>query len=225
MSCAAGSSAGCFASAPHHGRRHVHRRLEPRRSRESLSLFIERRRWGQGARRGCPSSDLGSSAPSRDALTPQDAENRRYSSDSLPRTARVKSDARSHASRTGKLVGRESHGAVSRRQTAREALERGDAIWVEWDGPDDPTNPFNWSRGRKWIVTSLCCWFTFLTAFCGSSFATNLLAIREDLGVSYELSLLSTAIYPLGFVRPPRGRELIAQGIAPLVTAPFSEVR
>ena len=144
---------------------------------------------------------MGSSARLRRSLTRQDAQNRRYSSDSLPRAARVKSDARSHASKSGKLIGRDSHGAVSRRQTAREALERGDAIWVEWDGPDDPANPFNWSKGRKWIITSLCCWFTFLTAFCGSSFATNLLAIRQDLGVSFELSLLSTAIYPFGFVR------------------------
>ena len=66
-----------------------------------------------------------------------DATKRRYSSESLPRAVRVKSDARSHSSKTGKLVGRDSHLAVSRRQTAREALERGDAIWVEWDGPDE----------------------------------------------------------------------------------------
>ena len=88
-----------------------------------------------------------------------------------------------------------------------------------------PTNPFNWPRRKKWIVTALCCWFTFLTAFCGSSFATNLLAIRQDLGVSFELSLLATAIYPFGFVRRSSVRQAdLAQGLAPLVTAPFSEV-
>lgn len=66
-----------------------------------------------------------------------DASKRRYSSESLPRAVRVKSDARSHTSKTGKLVGRDSHLSISRRQTAREVLERGDAIWVEWDGPDE----------------------------------------------------------------------------------------
>jgi DHA1 family multidrug resistance protein-like MFS transporter len=24
---------------------------------------------------------------------------------------------------------------------------------VQWDGPDDPENPMNWTRGRKWLVT------------------------------------------------------------------------
>lgn len=27
---------------------------------------------------------------------------------------------------------------------------------VAWDGPDDPTNPQNWTRGRKWFITVLC---------------------------------------------------------------------
>ncbi|KAF9017915.1 hypothetical protein BDZ89DRAFT_364459 [Hymenopellis radicata] len=27
---------------------------------------------------------------------------------------------------------------------------------ISWAGPDDPTNPQNWSKGRKWLV-SMCC--------------------------------------------------------------------
>lgn len=31
-----------------------------------------------------------------------------------------------------------------------------DANLVSWDGPDDPENPQNWSRFRKWVVTWTC---------------------------------------------------------------------
>lgn len=31
-----------------------------------------------------------------------------------------------------------------------------DAEPVTWDGPDDPANPQNWSRGYKWAVTWIC---------------------------------------------------------------------
>ena len=27
---------------------------------------------------------------------------------------------------------------------------------VGWDGPDDPTNPQNWTQRRKWAITILC---------------------------------------------------------------------
>jgi len=28
---------------------------------------------------------------------------------------------------------------------------------IDWDGPDDPENPFNWSKGYKWTVTIAVC--------------------------------------------------------------------
>lgn len=31
-----------------------------------------------------------------------------------------------------------------------------DPNMVTWDGPDDPTNPQNWSIGRKWVITMSC---------------------------------------------------------------------
>jgi hypothetical protein len=27
---------------------------------------------------------------------------------------------------------------------------------VTWDGPNDPTNPQNWSKGYKWFLTMVC---------------------------------------------------------------------
>lgn len=31
-----------------------------------------------------------------------------------------------------------------------------DPNMVTWDGPDDPSNPQNWSTKRKWIITMTC---------------------------------------------------------------------
>lgn len=27
---------------------------------------------------------------------------------------------------------------------------------VTWDGPNDPANPQNWSKSRKWVITAIC---------------------------------------------------------------------
>lgn len=32
---------------------------------------------------------------------------------------------------------------------------------VEWDGPEDPDNPQNWSKAYKWFVTGICAIITF----------------------------------------------------------------
>ncbi len=46
-----------------------------------------------------------------------------------------------------------SPGVVS---VAVPALPTEDPNRVTWDGPDDPTNPQNWSRGYKWFLTLVC---------------------------------------------------------------------
>ena len=34
---------------------------------------------------------------------------------------------------------------------------------IEWDGPNDPHNPLNWSTPRKWIIIALVSLITFNT--------------------------------------------------------------
>ena len=36
------------------------------------------------------------------------------------------------------------------------AESESDPYKVDWDGPDDPTNPQNWTLRRKWALTALC---------------------------------------------------------------------
>lgn len=38
--------------------------------------------------------------------------------------------------------------------------EQVEANMVTWDGPDDPTNPHNWSKPYKWFITVICCVMT-----------------------------------------------------------------
>ena len=85
-------------------------------------------------------------------------------------------------------------------------------VWVEWNGPTDPENPFNWSPRKKWTITAVTSFFTFLVALIGSSWPIGLGSFEQDMNVTNkELGLLTISIYPLGF------------GLAPLVLAPFSE--
>lgn len=44
-----------------------------------------------------------------------------------------------------------------------EALEPRDPNLVDWDGPDDPENPLNWTTGRKAMMTTSIALITFLT--------------------------------------------------------------
>ncbi|PWN37832.1 MFS general substrate transporter [Meira miltonrushii] len=68
-----------------------------------------------------------------------------------------------------------------------------EVIWVEFQ-KDDPENPFNFSKHRKWLTT-------ILMAATAGAYVPGI-----------TISLLGVSIYALGF------------GITPLILAPFSEV-
>lgn len=48
-----------------------------------------------------------------------------------------------------------SHDSLS--PEIQEEIKEGKIILVDWDGPDDPQNPMNWSTTMKWINTGLLC--------------------------------------------------------------------
>ncbi|KAE9387802.1 hypothetical protein BT96DRAFT_1025719 [Gymnopus androsaceus JB14] len=41
-------------------------------------------------------------------------------------------------------------------------------IIVDWDGPNDPSNPKNWSFRRKWAATFVVSAFTFINPVSSS---------------------------------------------------------
>lgn len=102
----------------------------------------------------------------------------------------------------GGKLGKQSH----------DEVEEKDVIWVEF-APNDPGNPFNFSRRRKWITTILAVLFTGEVAATAGAYVPGISSMERDLNIhNHELSLLGIAIYALGF------------GLPPLVLAPLSEV-
>ncbi|KAJ6013590.1 hypothetical protein N7540_008181 [Penicillium herquei] len=62
--------------------------------------------------------------------------------------------------------------------------DEGDETSVEvfWDEPieRDPSNPMNWSSGRKWTIVATVSWVTFLTPLASSMFAPGVTQVMED---------------------------------------------
>ncbi|KAK4541515.1 hypothetical protein LTR36_007961 [Oleoguttula mirabilis] len=83
---------------------------------------------------------------------------------------------------------------------------------VEWDGPDDPENPQNWSNGRKWWISICTAALTFVVSFGSSIFSTATTVTAAEFGVSSEVMILGVTLYVIGFA------------CGPLVWGPLSEV-
>ncbi|KAF2487690.1 synaptic vesicle transporter [Neohortaea acidophila] len=84
---------------------------------------------------------------------------------------------------------------------------------VDWDGPDDPANPQNWSTTRKLLFTfsiSLC---TFTVSFGSSVLSSGTEVLSAQYGVSPVVITLTLSLYVLGFAA------------GPWVWAPLSEYR
>jgi len=88
-----------------------------------------------------------------------------------------------------------------------------DANVVWWDGPDDPTNPYNWPSWKKVVNCGLISTLTFITPLASSIFAPGVPELMEEFrSRSTELAAFVVSVYVLGF----------ASG--PLVMAPMSEI-
>ncbi|TFK32378.1 MFS polyamine transporter [Crucibulum laeve] len=86
---------------------------------------------------------------------------------------------------------------------------------VDWDGPDDPSNPQNWSIRYKWIITMVCIIMTVNVTFASSAPSTAALRIKSEFGISSEISYLITTVFLLGYVFGPLfwgpGSELVGR--------------
>ena len=83
---------------------------------------------------------------------------------------------------------RMGQGAGNKRQTQWE----NDV--VGWDGPNDPQNPHNWKKSKKYIVTVLYASLTFCITFSSSIFSTATEVTAELYGVSNEVMTLGTSL-------------------------------
>ncbi|KAF3398185.1 Efflux pump vrtL [Penicillium rolfsii] len=84
---------------------------------------------------------------------------------------------------------------------------------VDWDGPDDPENPLNWTKKRKVSATVSIALITLLTPLGSSMFAPGVSQLVQDFHItSTELSSFVVSVYLLGYC------------FGPLLIAPVSEI-
>lgn len=75
----------------------------------------------------------------------------------------------------------------------RQTKEENDI--VGWDGPDDPQNPQNWSRPKKFATTIFYATMTFCITFASSVFSTATQVTSAEFHVSTEVMTLGTGLF------------------------------
>ncbi|KAJ5599857.1 hypothetical protein N7450_000924 [Penicillium hetheringtonii] len=84
---------------------------------------------------------------------------------------------------------------------------------VDWDGPNDPENPLNWTKKQKISATVSIALITFLTPLGSSMFAPGVNQLVQDFEItSTELASFVVSVYLLGYC------------FGPLLIAPISEL-
>lgn len=87
-----------------------------------------------------------------------------------------------------------------------------DPFLVDWNGPDDPENPQNWSNSRKYFTVAQVMLLTSITYMGASIYTPGEQAIRKDFHVGHVAATLNLSIYVLGY------------GIGPIVLSPITDI-
>ncbi|KAK5128047.1 hypothetical protein LTR85_005164 [Meristemomyces frigidus] len=65
-----------------------------------------------------------------------------------------------------------------------EGQEKQDVEIVDWQGPNDPENPFNWSRSYKWTLTLTVCFISILTGLPAGAYSAGNNAMSREFHIS-----------------------------------------
>ncbi|KAL6306511.1 MFS polyamine transporter [Sparassis latifolia] len=88
-----------------------------------------------------------------------------------------------------------------------------DVYIVDWDGPDDPENPKNWTYRRKWTLTVIVSAFAFITPVTSSIIAPASAQLAEEFGLrNITVIAMVTTIF------------VLAYAFGPLLLGPLSEL-
>ncbi|KAI1446987.1 MFS general substrate transporter [Annulohypoxylon stygium] len=120
------------------------------------------------------------------------------------------------------LQSEETIGSKDPDNSENQDTERGEATMepkgydpkiVDWDGPDDPENPMNWSGFRKGLHIAYVSLFVLYANLAATMFAPGAAALAAEFHVtSSTVATFTVSIYVLGFM------------VGPLFLAPFSEL-
>ncbi|KAL8796809.1 MAG: hypothetical protein Q9195_000892 [Heterodermia aff. obscurata] len=105
------------------------------------------------------------------------------------------------------------HDVEAPRAIKRSSMPVKDPDLVTWEGPDDPANPKNWSKGRRWGATLVVSSFTFISPVSSSLVAPAISTISQEFNITNAVEqqmVLSVFI--------------LAYALGPLFLGPFSEI-
>ena len=126
-------------------------------------------------------------------------------SESLPyRTLTENADMREYIEET-------ASGIIPRRTISRKTGEKEEYELVTFY-QNDPENPKNFSKAKKWYCTLVVAFTCFSVAFNSSVITADIEGVSESFGVSEEVSLLTITLFVVGF------------GVGPMAFAPMSEM-
>jgi len=83
---------------------------------------------------------------------------------------------------------------------------------VDWDGPNDPDNPRNWSLPKRCFVACSISVLTFSVYIGSAIYTSSIPSLREDFGVSQVKAALGLTLYIMGY------------GIGPMFLTPLQEL-
>jgi multidrug resistance protein len=84
---------------------------------------------------------------------------------------------------------------------------------VTWKGEDDPLNPLNWTKNKKWVSTILVSSFTFISPIASTMVAPALEDIADEFGIQTNIErVMVMSIF------------LLAYAVGPFLLGPLSEV-
>lgn len=86
----------------------------------------------------------------------------------------------------------EKDAAVGDPQLPKQEMPN-DPNLVEFDGPGDPGNPQNFSKGKKWRITILLSLLTLTITFSSSVFSTAIFVVSKKYHVGAEVATLGVS--------------------------------
>ncbi|KAI2470239.1 MFS general substrate transporter [Annulohypoxylon bovei var. microspora] len=111
----------------------------------------------------------------------------------------------------GSLDNEENHD-IERGEAATDQKDHDPNI-VDWDGPDDPSNPLNWSTLKKGLHIAYVSLFVLFANLAATMFAPGAAKLAEEFHItSSTVATFTVSIYVLGFM------------VGPLFLAPLSEL-
>ena len=158
---------------------------------------------------------LGDAAPLSDDHEKRILPRRDSSSSTLAQDARTeaKSETRNEAA-ARRRVGGDGDGDsdLDSNVSHDQVPEKANAYQVDWDGPDDPENPQNWSRSSRWYYTLLGSLLVFNATFASSSPGGIAAKVMKEFTFSTEIATLMISLFVGGYC------------VGPLFWGPLSEV-